>query len=49
MPLLDVARVAGPIEFNSPSGKCESFDVVKHLTTDRLKEKLGIEVDSTRN
>jgi len=23
-------------------GDCEPFDVVKHLTTDRLKEKLGL-------
>jgi hypothetical protein len=39
---LRVARKVGPIEFESPSGRCEPFDVVKHLTTDRLKEKLGI-------
>ena len=31
----------GPIEFTSASGECEPFNVVKHLTTDRLKEKLG--------
>jgi hypothetical protein len=36
-----VARAAGPIEFTSASGACEPFDVVKHLTTDRLKEKLA--------
>ena len=28
---LKVARAAGPIEFTSPSGRCEPFDVVKHL------------------
>ena len=39
---LKVARDVGPIEFTSVSGDCEPFDVVKHLTTDRLKEKLGI-------
>lgn len=39
---LKVAREVGPIEFTSPSGACEPFDVVKHLTTDRLKEKLGV-------
>jgi len=39
---LTVARRAGPIEFTSVSGTCEPFDVVKHLTTDRLKEKLGV-------
>ena len=38
---LKVAQDVGPIEFTSASGKCEPFDVVKHLTTDRLKEKLG--------
>lgn len=39
---LQVARATGPIEFTSVSGDCEPFDVVKHLTTDRLKAKLGI-------
>lgn len=39
---LQVARDVGPIEFTSASGKCEPFDVAKHLTTDRLKEKLGV-------
>lgn len=38
---LKVARDVGPIEFTSTSGKCEPFDVAKHLTMDRLKEKLG--------
>lgn len=39
---LAVAQSVGPIEFTSVSGDCEPFDVVKHLTTDRLKEKLGL-------
>jgi 3-methyladenine DNA glycosylase AlkD len=39
---LKVARDVGPIEFTSANGECEPFDVVKHLTTDRLKEKLGL-------
>ncbi|NLB57501.1 MAG: hypothetical protein GX805_03395, partial [Gammaproteobacteria bacterium] len=39
---LEVARAVGPIGFTSASGKCEPFDVAKHLSTDRLKEKLGI-------
>ncbi len=39
---LAVARAVGPIEFSSASGDCEPFDVVKHLTSDRLKEKLGV-------
>ncbi|HMO14224.1 MAG TPA: DNA alkylation repair protein [Pirellulaceae bacterium] len=38
---LKVARNVGPIEFTSTSGECEPFDVVKHLTTDRLLKKLG--------
>lgn len=38
---LKVARAVGPIEFTSVSGTCEPFDVTKHLTTDRLKAKLG--------
>jgi hypothetical protein len=38
---LRVAREVGPIAFTSASGECEPFDVAKHLTTGRLKEKLG--------
>ncbi len=41
---LEVARATGPIAFTSVSGDCEPFDVVKHLTTDRRKAKLGITV-----
>ena len=39
---LKVAQAVGPIEFTSASGECDPFDVAKHLTTDRLKEKLGM-------
>lgn len=39
---LEVARAVGPIEFTSVSGKCDPFDVAKHLDNDRLKEKLGL-------
>ncbi|WLD59638.1 DNA alkylation repair protein [Salinispirillum sp. LH 10-3-1] len=39
---LKVAQRVGAIEFTSASGQCEPFDVAKHLTTDWLKEKLGI-------
>ncbi len=39
---LRVAREVGPIEFTSASGGCEPFDVVKHLTADRLRAKLGV-------
>lgn len=38
---LRVARAVGPIEFESVSGKCDPFDVARHLTTGRLAEKLG--------
>ena len=36
---LRVARKVGPIEFDSPSGRCEPFDVEKHLTSDYLRKK----------
>ena len=36
-----LARKLGPIDFNDNKGKCEPFDVVKHLTSDYLKKKLG--------
>ena len=39
---LKVAESVGPIEFTSARGRCEPFDVAKHLTTARLKEKLGM-------
>lgn len=39
---LKVAQAVGPIEFTSVSGTCDPFDVAKHLTTDRLREKLGL-------
>jgi 3-methyladenine DNA glycosylase AlkD len=39
---LAVAQRVGPIEFTSVSGNCEPFDVAKHLTTDRLRQKLKL-------
>jgi 3-methyladenine DNA glycosylase AlkD len=39
---LEVAEEVGPIGFESAAGRCEPFDVAKHLTSDRLKKKLGI-------
>lgn len=39
---LKVATAIGPIDFNEPGQKCDPFDVVKHLTSDYLKEKLGL-------
>ncbi len=38
---LRIARKVGPIEFESASGRCEPFDVTKHLTSEYLKRKLG--------
>ncbi len=38
---LELALAIGPIEFDA-TGKCDPFDVVKHLTNGRLKEKLGV-------
>jgi len=40
---LKVAEAVGPIEFESPSGRCEPFDVAKHLESERLKRKLATE------
>ena len=38
---LKVAKQIGPIVFDS-TGKCDPFDVVKHLTSDHAKKKLGL-------
>ena len=38
---LKLARAIGPIQFDD-DGKCEPFEVVKHLTSDYIKEKLGV-------
>lgn len=42
---LEVARAAGPIAFTSASGKCEPFDVVKHLDNDRLRRKFASQME----
>jgi len=39
---LRVAKRAGPIEFETPSGRCEPFDAAKHLASPRLREKLDV-------
>ena len=39
---LSLAQRFGPIEFNEDGKKCDPFDVVKHLTSDYLKQKLGV-------
>lgn len=37
-----VAKRLGPIDYDSGDSNCEPFDVLKHLTSDYLKEKLGL-------
>jgi 3-methyladenine DNA glycosylase AlkD len=39
---LKIARNIGPIELEADGGKCEPFDVAKHLTSDYIKTKLGV-------
>lgn len=39
---LKVARKIGPIDFNEPGQSCEPMNVEKHLTSDYLKQKLGL-------
>jgi hypothetical protein len=38
---LKVAKKIGPIDFD-PDGRCEPFDVTKHLTSNYIKKKLGL-------
>ena len=38
---LEVARQIGPIDFD-PKGKCDPYDVAKHLAGDHAKKKLGL-------
>lgn len=37
-----LAVAIGPIDFSAGDASCAPFDVAKHLTTDRLKRKLGV-------
>lgn len=39
---LKLAQDIGPIDFNEDGQKCDPLDVVKHLTSDYLKKKLGL-------
>ena len=39
---LKLAKKIGPIPIESSKGKCEPFNVVKHLTSDYIKEKLNL-------
>lgn len=40
---IKVAKDLGPVDYNDNDGstKCEPFDVLKHLTSDYLRQKLG--------
>ena len=38
---IKVARAIGPIHFSDGDKKCEPMDVLKHLTSDYLRKKLG--------
>jgi len=37
-----LAKTIGAIDFNEEGGKCEPMDVLKHITSDYVKNKLGI-------
>jgi 3-methyladenine DNA glycosylase AlkD len=39
---LSLAQKLGPIDFNENGKKCDPLDVVKHLTSDYIKQKLGL-------
>jgi len=39
---LKVARAIGPIPVGGKGSNCDPFDVVKHLTSDYLRKKLGV-------
>jgi len=39
---LKLATKLGPIDFKDDGQKCDPFDVAKHLTSDYLKNKLGL-------
>ena len=39
---IKVAKAIGPIHFSDGDKKCEPMDVFKHLTSDYLRNKLGI-------
>lgn len=39
---IEVAEAIGPIHFGDGNKKCEPMNVLKHLTTDYLRRKLGV-------
>lgn len=41
-PSLSLAQRFGPIDFSEEGKKSDPFDVVKHLTSDYVKQKLGV-------
>ena len=38
---IEVATKVGPIDFNEDGGKCEPFNILKHLKSDYLRKKFG--------
>ena len=38
---IEIAKAVGPIDFNEDGGNCEPLDVLKHLTSDYLKQKFA--------
>ena len=38
---IDVAKRVGAIDFNEGDSQCEPFDILKHLTSDYLKQKFA--------
>ena len=38
---IQVAKAVGPIDFSEDGGKCDPFNVLKHLTSDYLKKKFA--------
>ena len=39
---IEVAKAIGPIHFSDGGNKCEPMNVLKHLTSDYLRSKLGL-------
>jgi 3-methyladenine DNA glycosylase AlkD len=39
---IEAAKAIGPIHFSDGNRKCEPMDVLKHLTSDYLRKKLGV-------
>lgn len=39
---IDVAQRIGPVDFNEGDSKCEPLNILKHLTSDYLKQKFAV-------